>query len=45
MAYPPRAWVEMRIVRIFNTYGERMRLEDGRALPNFMLPRPSSASP
>ncbi|MBI5202701.1 MAG: SDR family oxidoreductase [Elusimicrobia bacterium] len=26
----------VRIVRIFNTYGERMRIEDGRAVPNFM---------
>ncbi|MBI4345259.1 MAG: GDP-mannose 4,6-dehydratase, partial [Elusimicrobia bacterium] len=26
----------VRIVRIFNTYGERMRTEDGRAVPNFM---------
>ena len=25
-----------KIVRIFNTYGERMRLDDGRVLPNFM---------
>jgi len=28
--------VETRIVRIFNTYGPRMRLDDGRALPAFM---------
>jgi len=28
--------VETRIVRIFNTYGSRMRLNDGRALPTFM---------
>ena len=28
--------VETRIVRIFNTYGSRMRLHDGRALPTFM---------
>ena len=28
--------IETRIVRIFNTYGTRMRLEDGRALPTFM---------
>ncbi len=26
----------LRIVRIFNTYGPRMRLNDGRVLPNFM---------
>jgi dTDP-glucose 4,6-dehydratase len=28
--------VETRIVRIFNTYGPRMRIEDGRAIPAFM---------
>ena len=28
--------LETRIVRIFNTYGERMRIEDGRAIPAFM---------
>ena len=28
--------VDTRIVRIFNTYGPRMRLNDGRALPNFV---------
>jgi dTDP-glucose 4,6-dehydratase len=28
--------VDSRIVRIFNTYGPRMDLEDGRALPNFI---------
>ena len=28
--------METRIVRIFNTYGPRMRLNDGRALPNFV---------
>lgn len=28
--------VPVRIVRIFNTYGPRMRLNDGRAVPNFM---------
>src|SRR6185312_5446007 len=28
--------VDTRIIRIFNTYGERMRLDDGRVLPNFM---------
>ena len=27
--------LQTRIVRIFNTYGERMQLDDGRALPNF----------
>jgi dTDP-glucose 4,6-dehydratase len=28
--------VNTHIVRIFNTYGERMRLDDGRVLPNFV---------
>jgi dTDP-glucose 4,6-dehydratase len=28
--------IETRIVRIFNTYGERMRIHDGRAIPAFM---------
>jgi dTDP-glucose 4,6-dehydratase len=28
--------VEARIIRIFNTYGPRMRLNDGRALPTFI---------
>lgn len=37
MAYHREHGVRVRIVRIFNTYGERMRLEDGRALPNFMV--------
>jgi len=36
MAYHRSHGVETRIVRIFNTYGPRMRLEDGRALPAFM---------
>ncbi|MGB0932371.1 MAG: UDP-glucuronic acid decarboxylase family protein [Chitinophagales bacterium] len=35
MAYHTFHGVETRIVRIFNTYGPRMRLHDGRALPNF----------
>ena len=35
MAYC-RAGLDTRIVRIFNTYGERMRPNDGRAIPNFM---------
>ena len=35
MAYHPFHGVETRIVRIFNTYGPRMRLNDGRALPAF----------
>ncbi|TVR77528.1 MAG: SDR family oxidoreductase [Chitinophagaceae bacterium] len=36
MAYHRFHGVETRIVRIFNTYGSRMRLNDGRALPTFM---------
>ena len=36
MAYHRYHRVDTRIVRIFNTYGPRMRLNDGRALPNFM---------
>lgn len=36
MAYHNVHGLETRIVRIFNTYGSRMRLEDGRALPTFM---------
>jgi dTDP-glucose 4,6-dehydratase len=36
MAYAREHGVKIRIVRIFNTYGERMRADDGRALPNFL---------
>lgn len=36
MAYHRYHGVDTRIVRIFNTYGSRMRLHDGRALPTFM---------
>ena len=36
MAYHRYHGVETRIIRIFNTYGPRMRLDDGRALPAFM---------
>jgi dTDP-glucose 4,6-dehydratase len=36
MAYHRYHGLETRIVRIFNTYGPRMRLDDGRALPAFM---------
>ncbi len=36
MAYHTFHGVETRIVRIFNTYGPRMRTDDGRVLPNFM---------
>lgn len=35
MAYHTFHGLETRIVRIFNTYGPRMRVNDGRALPNF----------
>ena len=37
MAYHRTHGVKTRIARIFNTYGPRMRLDDGRALPNFMV--------
>jgi len=36
MAYHRYFEVDTHIVRIFNTYGPRMRLNDGRALPNFV---------
>ena len=36
MAYHTYHQVETRIVRIFNTYGPRMRLNDGRVLPAFI---------
>jgi dTDP-glucose 4,6-dehydratase len=36
MAYHRYYGVDTHIVRIFNTYGPRMRLNDGRALPNFV---------
>jgi dTDP-glucose 4,6-dehydratase len=36
MAYHRFHGLDTRIVRIFNTYGPRMRLNDGRALPNFL---------
>ena len=37
MAYHRFHGVDTHIVRIFNTYGPRMRLNDGRALPNFVF--------
>ena len=37
MAYHRTHRVSTRIARIFNTYGPRMRPDDGRALPNFMV--------
>jgi dTDP-glucose 4,6-dehydratase len=36
MAYHRTHGVDTRIVRIFNTYGPRMRINDGRAIPNFL---------
>jgi len=36
MAYHRTHDVETRIVRIFNTYGPRMRMDDGRVVPNFI---------
>ncbi|MCX7738438.1 MAG: SDR family oxidoreductase [Hydrogenothermaceae bacterium] len=37
MAYYREHGVDVRILRIFNTYGERMRLNDGRVVPNFVF--------
>jgi dTDP-glucose 4,6-dehydratase len=36
MAYHRYHGLDTRIVRIFNTFGERMRMNDGRAIPNFL---------
>jgi dTDP-glucose 4,6-dehydratase len=36
MAYHRQHGIDTRIARIFNTYGPRMRLDDGRAVPNFL---------
>ena len=36
MAYHRAHGIPVRIVRIFNTYGPRMRVKDGRAVPNFI---------
>ena len=36
MAYHRTHDVDTKIVRIFNTYGPRMRIRDGRAIPNFL---------
>jgi dTDP-glucose 4,6-dehydratase len=36
MAYHRYHGVDVKIVRIFNTYGPRMRIRDGRAVPNFI---------
>jgi dTDP-glucose 4,6-dehydratase len=37
MAYHRFHSIDTRIIRIFNTYGPRMRLDDGRVVPNFIL--------
>ena len=37
MAYHRVHGLKTRIVRIFNTYGPRMRVEDGRVVPNFCM--------
>lgn len=37
MAYHRFHGLDTRIVRIFNTYGPRMRLDDGRVVPNFIM--------
>ncbi len=36
MAYHREHGIDVRILRIFNTYGPRMRLDDGRVIPNFV---------
>jgi dTDP-glucose 4,6-dehydratase len=36
MAYHRQHRLDVRIVRIFNTYGPRMRINDGRVIPNFI---------
>lgn len=36
LAYHRQHGLEVRIARIFNTFGPRMRLEDGRVIPNFL---------
>ena len=40
MAYHREHQVATRIVRIFNTYGPRMRINDGRVVPAFISARP-----
>ncbi len=37
LAYFREHGVDAKIIRIFNTYGERMRPEDGRVIPNFIM--------
>ena len=36
MAYHRAHGINTKIIRIFNTYGPRMRINDGRAIPNFL---------
>ena len=36
-AYNKRSGVEVRVARIFNTYGPRMHAEDGRVVSNFVI--------
>ncbi|MCX5703617.1 MAG: SDR family oxidoreductase, partial [Candidatus Omnitrophica bacterium] len=36
MAYHRAHRIDTKIIRIFNTYGERMRMNDGRVIPNFI---------
>jgi len=43
MAYHRTHKIDTRVVRIFNTFGERMRLNDGRAIPAFMTQALSGA--
>ncbi|QKY22034.1 SDR family oxidoreductase (plasmid) [Halolamina sp. CBA1230] len=35
-AYRDKHGLDVRVARIFNTYGPRMRIDDGRVIPNFM---------
>lgn len=37
MAYHRNHHIDTKIVRIFNTYGPRMQIDDGRAIPNFIM--------
>jgi dTDP-glucose 4,6-dehydratase len=37
MAYARKHGLDVRIARIFNTYGHRMRIDDGRLIPNFFM--------
>ena len=45
MAYHRYQKVDTRIVRIFNTYGPRMRLDDGRVVPTLRRARPCAGEP